>query len=66
MGSLDEDQIAEPLAPLLLVLIETVQPETVPVGGRTYISQIAHAAGMLTVIFLDRGWSDPTSLTFNA
>lgn len=31
-----------------------------------YISQAAHAAGMLTVIFRDRGWLDPTSLTFNA
>lgn len=32
----------------------------------TYISQAAHAAGMLTVIFIDRGQPDQTSLTFNA
>lgn len=31
----------------------------------TYTSEAAHAAGMLTVIFLDRGRPDPTSLTFN-
>lgn len=32
----------------------------------TYTSEAVHAAGMLTVIFLDRGRPDPTSLTFNA
>lgn len=37
-----------------------------PLQGSMCSSQIAHAAGMQTLIFLDRGWPDPPRLTFTA
>lgn len=37
-----------------------------PLQASTCLSQVAHAAGMQTLIFLDRGWPDPPRLTFTA
>lgn len=37
-----------------------------PLQASMCLSQVAHAAGMQTLIFLDRGWPDPPRLTFTA